>query len=261
MHESNKMKPHEKIREARRLLQEAHQEVSGFLKTERTRRRGEALHQIHTISNMLSPAPLFFSQAGQDRMIDRLLDGKRGGVFVDIGGYDGVTGSNSLFFEVFRSWTGILVEASPTQVELAKAARRCTCVAAAVAGGTGQADFIEVTSGYTQMSGFLDSYDADILAKVRANPQHGEVIHTLPKKTIASILDENNLENIDFLSLDLGGDEMDTLTDFPFETYGVDIFSIANNTQSSDLPQFMKSKNYELVEFIGVDDIYRKNTA
>ncbi|MFK5997478.1 MAG: FkbM family methyltransferase [Rhodobacterales bacterium] len=255
------MKPHEKIQKAQSLLQEAHKELSGFLKTERSRRRGEALHQIHTISNMLSPAPLFFSQAGQDRMIDRLLNGKRGGVFVDIGGYDGVTGSNSLFFEVFRNWTGLLVDASPVQVERAKAARRCPCVGAAVAGQEGQADFMEVTSGYTQMSGFLGSYDVDILAKVRKNPQHKEVLHNLPKKTVQSILQENNLKNIDYLSLDVEGGEMDILANFPFETYIVDIFSIENNTQSSDLPQFMATKGYELLEFVGVDDIYRKIAA
>lgn len=255
------MKPHEKIKEATRLLQEAHQELAGFLKTERSRRRGEAMRQVHTISNMLSPAPLFFSQAGQDRVIDRLLGGKRDGVFVDIGGYDGVTGSNTLFFEVFRNWTGILVEASPTQLELAKAVRRCDCLGYAVAGKAGKAEFMEVTSGYTQMSGFLDSYDADLLGKVRANTQHKEVVHKLSKKTLTSILNQQKQKKIDFLSLDVEGGEMDILTSFPFEKYEIDIFSIENNVQSSNIPQLMKSKGYELVEFVGVDDIYRKTKA
>ncbi|MBE9477047.1 MAG: FkbM family methyltransferase [Proteobacteria bacterium] len=252
------MKPHEKIKQAQSLLQEAHQELSIFLKAERSRRRGEALRQVHAISNMLSPTPLFFSQAGQDRMIDRLLNGKRDGVFVDVGGYDGVTGSNTLFFEVFRNWTGILVEASPTQLELAKAARKCPCLDYAVAGKTGQAQFMEITAGYTQMSGFLECYDADLLAKVRANPQHKEVVHNLSTKTLQSILDENNLKKIDFLSLDVEGGEMDILANFPFDKYDIDVFSIENNAQSSDLPQLMKSKGYDLVEFVGVDDIYRK---
>ena len=162
------MKSHEKINEAQRLLQEAHQELNGFLKTERSRRRGEALRQIHAISNMLSPTPLFFSQAGQDRVIDRLLGGKRDGVFVDVGGYDGVTGSNTLFFEVFRNWTGILIEPSPIQLERAKAARKCSCLGFAVAGIPGKAQFMEVTSGYTQMSGFVNSYATDLLAKSMA---------------------------------------------------------------------------------------------
>jgi FkbM family methyltransferase len=255
------MKPHEKIKEATRLLQEAHKEVADFLKTERSRRRGEAMRQIHTISNMLSPTPLFFSQAGQDRVIDRLFGGKRDGVFVDIGGYDGVTGSNTLFFEVFRNWTGILVEPSPTQLEMAKAARRCECLGYAVAGKAGKAEFMEVTSGYTQMSGFLDSYDADLLDKVRANPQHKEVVHKLSKKTLPSILNQQKLKKIDFLSLDVEGGEMDILTSFPFEKYDIDLFSIENNVQSSNMPELMKSKGYELVEFVGVDDIYRKIKA
>lgn len=255
------MKSHEKINEAQRLLQEAHQELSDFLKTERSRRRGEALRQIHAISNMLSPTPLFFSQAGQDRVIDRLLGGKRDGVFVDVGGYDGVTGSNTLFFEVFRNWTGILIEPSPTQLELAKAARKCPCLGFAVAGKSDKAQFMEVTSGYTQMSGFVNSYATDLLAKVRANPQHKEVIHNLPRKKLQTILNKQKLKKIDYLSLDVEGGEMDILTNFPFEKYDIDLFSIENNTQSSDIPQLMKSKGYDLVEFIGVDDIYRKVKA
>jgi FkbM family methyltransferase len=252
------MKSHEKIKEAQRLLQEAHQELTGFLKTERSRRRGEALRQIHTVSNMLSPTPLFFSQAGQDRIIDRLLDGKRDGVFVDIGGYDGVTGSNSLFFEVFRGWSGIVVEPSPLQLRLAKDARQCPCLGYAVAGKSGQAEFMEVTSGYTQMSGFLNSYAPDLLQKVRANPKHEETIHSLSALTLQSVLEQHKLRKIDFLSLDVEGGEMDILADFPVEKFEIDVFSIENNAQSGDLPKLMKSKGYELVEFVGVDDIYRK---
>lgn len=255
------MKPHEKIKEAQRLLQEAHQDLSRFLKTERSRRRGEALRQVHTISNMLAPAPLFYSQAGQDRVIDRLLNGKRDGVFVDVGGYDGVTGSNTLFFEVFRNWKGILVEPSPTQFAMAQATRQCICLGCAVAGESGDAEFMEVTSGFTQMSGFLDSYAAELLDKVRANPKHSEVVHTLSKNTLQSILDDMKFEKVDYLSLDVEGGEMGILQSFPFEKYDIDVFSIENNAQASDLPQLMASKGYELVEFVGVDDIYRKKIA
>ena len=255
------MKSHDKIKQAQRLLQEAHQDLSGYLKTERARRRGEAMRQVHTISNMMSPSPLYFSQAGQDRVVDRLLNGKRDGVFIDIGGYDGVTGSNTLFFEVFRNWTGILVEPSPTQLKLAKAARKCPCLGHAVVGQSGDATFMEVISGYTQMSGFLDSYDDDLLIKVRENLQHEEIIHDLPKSTLQSILDENNLKKIDFLSLDVGGGEMDILEHFPFMEYDIDVFSIENNGQTTDLPQLMTANGYELVEFAGVDDIYHKIKA
>ncbi len=255
------MKPHEKIIEARRLLQEAHQELATFLGTERSRRRGEALRQSHVISNMMATSQMFYSQAGQDRVIDSLLDGKRDGVFVDVGGYDGVTGSNTLFFESFRNWSGVIVEPSPTQVKQAESVRNAPCVMAAVAGKTGKADFMEVTSGYTQMSGFLDSYDEGLLKRVRAHQQHKEVIHKLSKKTLQSILNKHKLKKIDLISLDVEGGEMDILENFPFEKYDIEIWSIENNAQSSDLPQLMRSKGYDLVEFAGVDDIYRKKQS
>jgi len=54
------------------------------------------------------------------------------------------------------------------------------------------------------------------------------------------------------------GGEMDILAGFAFEKFEIDMFSIENNAQSADLPKLMKSKGYELVEFVGVDDIYRK---
>jgi hypothetical protein len=63
------------------------------------------------------------------------------------------------------------------------------------------------------------------------------------------------------LSLDVEGGEMDILTNFPFEIYESDLFSIEKNVQSSNIPQLMKSKGYELVEFVGVDDIYRKTNT
>ncbi len=54
---------------------------------------------------------------------------------------------------------------------------------------------------------------------------------------------------------------MHILENFPFEEYDIEIWSIENNTQSSDLPQLMQSKGYDLVEFAGVDDIYRKKQS
>ena len=48
-------------------------------------------------------------------------------------GYNGVTGSNTLFFETMRGWTGLLVEPATTPFEAARNVRRCDCVQLAVA--------------------------------------------------------------------------------------------------------------------------------
>ena len=83
------------------------------LSTDPTRARADVVRQLHEVRRMRSPLYRYASQAGQDVVVDRLLSGKTGGIFVDVGGYDGVTGSNSLYFEQFRGWSGLIVEAVP----------------------------------------------------------------------------------------------------------------------------------------------------
>jgi hypothetical protein len=49
-----------------------------------------------------------FSQVGQDAWALGHFGAKRGGVFVDVGASDGVTGSNSYLLEKCLGWTGNL---------------------------------------------------------------------------------------------------------------------------------------------------------
>lgn len=70
--------------------------------------------------------PQYFSQVGQDKAIDELLGEKEGGFFIEVGAYDGLTMSNSLFFEKTRGWTGLLIEANPRAYrELLAQDRKC----------------------------------------------------------------------------------------------------------------------------------------
>ena len=83
------------ITTSRAKLAEARATLVKALRVEKTRRRGPMVRQLHEIQQMLSPLYAYSSQAGQDAVIDRIMGQKRGGTFVDIGGYDGTTGSNT----------------------------------------------------------------------------------------------------------------------------------------------------------------------
>lgn len=252
------MTPSEKIAQARKLLEEAGKDLTKLLQTERSRNRGAIVRELHSIGPLRGEVAQFYSQAGQDRIVDSMLGHKSGGVFVDVGGYDGVTGSNSLFFELFRGWSGILVEPAPTQLRKAEAVRRCPCLGYAVAGEAGTLDFMEVTKGFTQMSGFLDSYDPDLLIRVRGDKRHEEVVHTLETKTLNDLLATQNISQVDFLSLDVEGGEMAILENFDFNAVDVSVWTIENNTQDTAIPEIMRDNGFDLVEFAGVDDIFRK---
>ena len=111
---------------------------------------------IWEIDRMLDRNGPFCSQAGQDRFIAEHLFAKRsGGVFVDIGAHDGVTGSNTLYFEKYLNWAGLCIEAAPAHFDTLAGHRSVACVNLAVADFEGEDRFFEVTEGLHQMSGLV----------------------------------------------------------------------------------------------------------
>ena len=56
---------------------------------------------------------LCLAQYNQPKEVDHILKGAREKFFVEAGAFDGEVYSNSLFFEVERNWTGLLVEPNP----------------------------------------------------------------------------------------------------------------------------------------------------
>jgi FkbM family methyltransferase len=206
---------------------------------------------------MLDPAFPFASQAGQDAVVDALFRGKEGGTFADIGGFDGVKGSNTLFFEQRRGWTGLLVEPVPEQRAKAARARRCPCLPFAVAAEDGEADFIAVRAGFTQMSGLAGSYDPHLLARVRADPRHREAALRVETRTLSRLLTEAGLPHPDFVSLDVEGGEEAALRAFPFERHRVGAWAIENNGGGAGIGRIMRAAGYDLVEFCGPDEVWR----
>ena len=66
-----------------------------------------------------------YGQYKQDKYLDTLFKKKSNGTFVDIGAHDGVTFSNSYFFEKERNWKGICVEPIPEIFSKLDETRNC----------------------------------------------------------------------------------------------------------------------------------------
>lgn len=250
----------EKISAGRAQLVAALTDIQAALRTERSRRRAGLVRQRHELRRMIDDGYIYSSQAGQDWVIDLGMAGAEGGTFVDVGGYDGVRGSNTLFLEQQRGWTGLLVEPVPAQRLRAERARKCPCLPFAVGPENGTAQFIAVTEGFTQMSGLADSYDPGLLMQVRGDPRHKEELVTVETRTLSSILADNNLMNPDFISLDIEGGEKSVLRSFPFDRHRVQFWAIENNTTDPEIGQIMRANGYTLIEFCGPDDVYRLAT-
>ena len=231
-------------------------------KVRKIRPRGNLNQEIWDCERALGRAQRFFSQSGQDAWLDaNVFRGKRDGIFVEIGGYDGVTGSNSLFFEMMRGWSGLLVEPSPALHAQAEQARRCPCLCLAVAGTEGEAAFLDVQDGLTQMGGLVDSYDPKTRTAVETDPRHKGAVIRVPTRPLAGILDEHGLTEIDYISLDVEGGEMAVLSAFPFAKYRITAWTIENNSGGKEIPELMQAKGYRLAEALGVDDVYLRSES
>src|SRR4030095_6950761 len=126
----------------------------------------------------------FHSQVGQDRfLLENFFRGKRGGVFVDIGAYDGETFSNSLFFERTMGWTGLCVEPLPSAFQKLKATRKAICENVCVA------EFEGAHLRFMQQ-----------LSVARTT-------HTAHVTRLSKLLDKHKLFHIDYCSIDTEGAE------------------------------------------------------
>ena len=57
---------------------------------------------------------MYYSQCKQDQYINEsFFKGKDSGVFVDIGAHNGISLSNSYFFEKELGWNGVCIEPMP----------------------------------------------------------------------------------------------------------------------------------------------------
>lgn len=68
-----------------------------------------------------------------------------GGTLIDIGAHDGVTYSNSFFFEQVRGWRGIAIELNPDAFAKAAANRKCTLLNCCVSSSAGTVPFLKIS--------------------------------------------------------------------------------------------------------------------
>jgi FkbM family methyltransferase len=142
-----------------------------------------------------------------DRKLDALLD-RDGGFFVEAGGNDGYTQSNTYWLERFRGWQGLLVEPMQELYELCRQERpastvvRAALVPADHAGDTVRMRFADLMS--TVVDGHADA-SRTRMGTIQGwrDPYEAEV----PARTLSSILDEIDAPPIDLLSLDVEGFE------------------------------------------------------
>ena len=198
----------------------------------------------------------YASQAGQDKIIKKnFFDGKKNGFFVEIGAYDGITGSNCYHFERFLNWDGIAIEPSNIQFEKLKKNRKCKVLNNAISDEVKEVEFIEVAEGLTQMSGINNSSferNFQIISNNQASKTNSINLKTI---TFDEIVPKN--KDVDYLSIDIEGGEMNLLKSIDFKTNNIKVISVENNIpKEQNFKNFFEEINFTYLDRIGQDEIF-----
>jgi len=119
---------------------------------------------------------------------------KENGFFIELGAYDGLTQSNTAFFEKTKNWTGILIEASRDRYE--------QCVK-----NRPNSKCVNTACSSTDNASISFNHENGLMSKVV-----DDGVYSCDTSTLETILDNCEVDrNIDFLSLDVEGHELEVL--------------------------------------------------
>jgi FkbM family methyltransferase len=158
------------------------------------------------------------------------MDGKlepylgTGGVFVEAGANDGYLQSNTYYLERFRGWTGVLVEPIPELYELCIRERpRSKCFNCALVPDNYAEPVVHMRYGglMSLVEGAQGSEEADAAHALAGNMLGWDKTYEVdvPARTLTSVLQEAEVGEFDFLSLDVEGFEASVLRGLDLERH------------------------------------------
>jgi FkbM family methyltransferase len=128
---------------------------------------------------------------------------------------DGVCYSNSLFFEKYMGWSGILIEPSHEFFKLIKNRPNAKCYKFVISETEGQVDFIGAKSeGHlSALAGVVDTlYEASLKEFDKYNDKSVTKIESIPLKKLL-----HGVKKVNLFSIDVEGGEYEVLSTFDWD--------------------------------------------
>jgi len=184
----------------------------------------------------LADAEPQWSQGFEELIIRDYFGDRKGGVFLDVGCSEPRRNSTTYYLENELGWTGIGIDASPWLANAwAKHRPNSKFVSHAVTDVDGEQ--------VTFYIGFVSALDEEALEPFGGKMREIEVT----TMTLDTLLEENGVEELDFLSMDIEGAEPAALEGFDIERYRPELACI-EATKESAVTEYFLSHGYELIE-------------
>jgi len=160
-----------------------------------------------------------------DKKLEPYIKSRRG-FFVEAGANNGIRQSNTLYFEKYMGWKGLLIEPIPElAAECGMNRPRCIVENCALVSDNYSSD--TVVMQYCNLMSLVkggmksEEEEAEHLKRGRQFLDNLEEIYEIavPARTLTQVLDQYEVEHIDLLSLDVEGYEAEVLSGIDFDKY------------------------------------------
>lgn len=193
-----------------------------------------------------------WSQMDESQVVDGLLN-RTNGYFVECGASDGVTYSNSLYFEASKQWTGLLIEANRGMFQnLIKTERNVHAYHGCLSPNTYPQILRFRESEF--LGGLAENYET---GRKKAMEQAGGTEVTVECVPLYSLLMALEVTHIDYFSLDTEGSELDILKTIPFNKIQIDVLSVEWIIWGASKEEQLGKKN-KLKEFMAKTTLYEE---
>ncbi|KAK3087900.1 hypothetical protein FSP39_012292, partial [Pinctada imbricata] len=182
-----------------------------------------------------------------------VLHFQESGFYVECGALDGEKRSNTLFFERFRNWNGLLIEADPdTFKELLSKNRKALTMNACLS-PDGYPAQLKFNKGYNRGRLMYDNTSLEWIKRKRI-PEKFITVQCLPFYSILLAIGQSR---IDFFSLDIEGEELSVLKTIPWDRVDIRMLTVEfvhDVGNYRGIQTYMESVGYETLIKMQRDD-------
>lgn len=216
--------------------------------------------------NLIKKDQKDFSQIGQSLFIDDLLKKQKDGFFIEAGGYDGESHSNSLFFELERNWKGLLIEPIPDNFKILKSKKRQINIINACIANKKPTIAKFLFSQHTSLSGRFKSMDQKHVDRIKEaelkEKREKQSFLYIPCFSLVTMLKALEISKVDYFSLDVEGGELDVLNSIPFDKIKINAMTIEHNGFQKEIDgiqaKMVQKEKFKEIKKDG-QDIYLQN--
>lgn len=210
--------------------------------------------------------PQTYSDDNQDIYVyTNFFSNLKNGFYVDLGAYDGITSSKTKMFEDL-GWDGICVEPNPVVYQKLKQNRKCKCLNFGIGRENKDEPFVKLTrkdgesNNWEVASCFLEYVPVRlarmIIGGIGTNQTNCELI-IIRSHTVTDLFNEYVIQkNINLLTVDVEGTENDIIKSIDYNKYLIDCIMLEYHDYTSDLDDFLITKDYYKVWEKNNDQIF-----